>query len=41
MMTSAPEGGANSASLLNFLQKAAARYAGSSDDFKHESNSWG
>ena len=36
-MINAPEGGTESASLLSFLQKAAAKYAGRSGDFKQES----
>lgn len=38
-MTSAPDGGTTSDSLLNFLAKAAAKYAGRSGDFKQESRS--
>lgn len=38
-MTNAPEGGTEIDSLLSFLAKAAARYAGRSGDFKQESKS--
>lgn len=40
IITNAPEGGTTSASLLNFLAKAAARYAGRSGDFRQESRSY-
>lgn len=38
-MTNAPEGGTASDSRLSFLQNEAAKYAGKSGDFKHESRS--
>lgn len=38
-MTNAPEGGVASDSRLSFLQNAAAKYAGRSGDFRHESRS--
>lgn len=39
IITNDPEGGTERANLLNFLAKAAARYAGRRGDFKHESKS--
>lgn len=38
-MTNAPEGGTASDNRLSFLQNAAAKYAGRSGDFRHESRS--
>lgn len=39
IMINDPEGGMKSASLLSFLAKAAAKYAGSSGDLRQESRS--